>query len=1077
MKYRLALDLGSTSLGWAIVLLKKAPDDGQLIPCAIVRTGVRIFQDGRNQKDGSSLAVTRRNARAMRRRRDRLLKRKLRVMQALIDLGFFPGDTAARKALERLNPYELRAKGLDHELTPAEFARAVFHLNQRRGFQSNRKTDKKESDSSALTNAIGMLREALDPAGTDGKPRTVGEFLWNRIKPEKEQGPLRPGLVRARYRQVSIPMQRDDGSTRTRIDKSYDLYMDRAMIQAEFNAIWANQAKLNPTLFNDAAKKELEHRLWHQRKLRPVLPGRCTLLPNEKRAPLALPSQQRFRILQEVNHLRILGAKFNEDALTLAERDALVHALEHHSKRSFTQIKKLLGVGGSTQFNIEDAKRQELKGNSTSAILADKKHFGPTWFTWSERQQDAIVRQLVSQQSEERLVTRLMKYCLVDEAHAEQISKASLPSGYGSLSAKALARILPELRRDVITYDKAIQAAHFEHHSNISHAASGEMLPNLPYYGENLQRHVGFGTGNPSDPPEKRFGKIANPTVHIGLNQARIVVNSLIKRYGHPSEIIVEVANELKRPVDHRKQEFRVGRITKDTMRRYCSCAGCINVRQAVNQELNKELRDIAFKVLGRPPQDYDMEKMRLWSEAKEISRSIVVCPYSGETLNIETILSSAVEIDHILPHSITLDNGLANKVLCIQVANRIKKERPPIEAKDDFMRLKGWDYENILARVKDWPEQKRYRFGADAMEKWKGRADTFLARSLNDTRYLSSVAREYMSLVCPGSTRVIPGQMTALLRDKFGLNGILGLKGIKNRNDHRHHAVDACVVAVTDQHMLQKFAQASASAREKQLDKLVETMPLPWDTYREHVSRAVNATWVSHKPDHGHEGELHEETAYRPPHHDSHNRWRTRGIGGEKPNDKAADHRGMVAVTDRTDSTRHARDQLGRPLPYKGYVGGNNYCLEVFRDSTGKWIAEVVTAFEAQQFVAAEAARLRRAGVAAEQALHNAVTMLRNRRQSMNGSPLVMRLTKGDCLRLEVGGVPHVVCVVKMRADRNLVTLAGIHEANLDERLKGKDERPLYMEDVSANVLFRHRARAITVSPVGDLRDPGFKE
>jgi len=153
MRYRLALDLGSTSLGWAMVRL--AADN---TPCAIVKAGVRIFSDGRNPKDGSSLAVTRRDARSMRRRRDRLLKRKARMMRLLIAHGFFPADEAARKALEVLDPYVLRAQGLDRALTPTEFARALFHINQRRGFKSNRRTDKKDNDSGALKTAISRLR-------------------------------------------------------------------------------------------------------------------------------------------------------------------------------------------------------------------------------------------------------------------------------------------------------------------------------------------------------------------------------------------------------------------------------------------------------------------------------------------------------------------------------------------------------------------------------------------------------------------------------------------------------------------------------------------------------------------------------------------------------------------------------------------------------------------------------------------------------------------------------------------------------------------------------------------------------
>ena len=108
MRYRLALDLGTSSLGWAVLRLNEAKQ-----PVAIVRSGVRIFSDGRHAKDGSSLAVQRREARAMRRRRDRLLRRKTRMMQKLIEYGFFLASKMERKALEKRypDPYVLRVRG------------------------------------------------------------------------------------------------------------------------------------------------------------------------------------------------------------------------------------------------------------------------------------------------------------------------------------------------------------------------------------------------------------------------------------------------------------------------------------------------------------------------------------------------------------------------------------------------------------------------------------------------------------------------------------------------------------------------------------------------------------------------------------------------------------------------------------------------------------------------------------------------------------------------------------------------------------------------------------------------------
>ncbi|MDR2991392.1 MAG: type II CRISPR RNA-guided endonuclease Cas9, partial [Burkholderiaceae bacterium] len=819
---------------------------------AIIKAGVRIFSDGRNPKDGSSLAVTRRAARTMRRRHDRLLKRKARMMHTLIAHGFFPADEAARKALERFDPYALRAKGLDQALTPGEFARALFHINQRRGFKSNRKTDKKDNDSGALKAAIKQLHAAIDPQGREGKPRTVGEWLHRR----DQAG----ATVRARYRQERIT--NDEG--KTRIDKSYDLYIDRAAIEAEFDALWAKQAELDSAQFNETARAELKDCLLHQRPLKPVKPGRCTLMPEEERAPLALPSQQRFRIYQEVNNLRILGERLQEQSLTLVQRDELAAELDRKNKLSFTQIRKLLGLPGATQFNLEDAKRQEIKGNTTGAILSKQEFFGQAWAQFDEVRQDAIVMRLLTEENEARLVQWLQDETGVDEARAEALANASLPEGYGSLSAKALARILPELRRAVITYDKAVQAAGFAHHSDlgfefehgsdeVEHVgqrvieSTGEIkevyaFKQLPYYGRALPRHVAFPKDNPRN-EEERYGKIANPTVHIGLNQVRVVVNALIKRYGRPTEVIVEVARDLKQNREQREK-------TQE--------------EQARNQKRNQRLRQEAAAILECSEtlvRRSDIEKLILW---EELSANVADrrCPYSGVQISKQMLLKDGVEIEHILPFSQTLDDSLNNKTVATREANRIKGNRTPWAARDDFA-VQGWGYQDILNRAELMPKAKRYRFGEDGMQKWLRDDKDFLARALNDTKYLSRVAREYLSLICPQGTRVIPGQMTALLRGKFGLNDILGLDGKKNRNDHRHHPVDACVIGVTDQGMMQRFAKASANAREKQLDRLVETMPLPWPTYREHVQRAIDAIWVSHKPDHGYEGAMMEETSY----------------------------------------------------------------------------------------------------------------------------------------------------------------------------------------------------------------------
>ena len=1031
MRYRLALDLGSTSLGWAIFRLDRSNQ-----PTAIIKAGVRIFSDGRNPKDGSSLAVTRRAARAMRRRRDRLLKRKARMMNKLVEYGFFPGDDAARKELERLNPYQLRAKGLHEALTPGEFARALFHLNQRRGFQSNRKTDQKDSDSGALKTAIKKLRETL--AASDCQ--TVGELLWQRL--QAGQG------TRARYRETRYT---EEG--KNKIDKSYDFYVDRQMVADEFDALWAKQAALNPAQFTEAARADLRDTLLYQRKLRPVKPGRCTLIPEEERAPLALPSQQRFRILQEVNHLRLLDAGLQEMVLTLAQRDAVVDLLEQSGKVSFKSIRKKLKLGDAVQFNLEDEKRTELKGNATTASLAKKDLFGAAWLDFEDALQDEIVWRLVTEESEETLVRWLCETTGVDEARAAAVANAGLPEGYGSLSRKALARIVPALRAEVITYDKAVQAAGFAHHSALGFEfspeevddwidpASGEIKPvfkQLPYYGKALQRHVAFGSGKPEDPDEKRYGKIANPTVHIGLNQVRVVVNALIRRYGRPAEVVVELARDLKQSREQKMETHK---------------------RQAENQRRNERIRKSIAEILGCSEERVkhaDIQKWILWEELS-FDAADRRCPYSGVQISAHMLLSDEVEIEHILPFSKTLDDSLNNRTVAMRHANRVKRNRTPWDARADF-EAQGWAYDGLLLRAERMPLRKRYRFAADGYERWLGEDKGFLARALNDTKYLSRIAKQYLQLVCPGSgVRVIPGQLTGMLRWHLGLNDVLGLDGEKNRNDHRHHAVDACVIGVTDQALLQRFARASELAHDEGRGKLAKDFQPPWSTYREHVKRAVGNIWVSHRPDHGYEGGMMEETSY--------------GIGKDgsiKQRLKADGSKGreisnLIRIAEPSQPMRHGVDEQGQPLPYKGYVGGSNYCIEITRNDKGKWEGEVISTFQAYEIVRANGEKCLRDKVHAQA-----------RDSTEKRKLLVMRLMIGDIVRFEFGDSSVVMRVVKM-SGAGQVFMAPVHEANVDARNRDKNDPFVYASKMPGSFQSA-RARRVTISPIGALCDPGFK-
>ena len=176
MKYRLGLDLGTNSIGWAVYSLD---EDNE--PEKLEDLGTRIFSDGRNPKSKEPLAVERRTARGQRRIIYRRKLRRRETFRLLQKQGLLPLKKDEAQSLKLMNPYELRIKALDEKLEPFELGRVLFNLSVRRGFKSNRKDGSQEeakenSKSEKLTQAdkCSNLSDAIKKSGY----RTLGEFLW-----------------------------------------------------------------------------------------------------------------------------------------------------------------------------------------------------------------------------------------------------------------------------------------------------------------------------------------------------------------------------------------------------------------------------------------------------------------------------------------------------------------------------------------------------------------------------------------------------------------------------------------------------------------------------------------------------------------------------------------------------------------------------------------------------------------------------------------------------------------------------------------------------------------------------------
>lgn len=1073
--YRLGLDIGTNSIGWCVLRL-----DGNDSPIGIVRAGSRIFSDGRNPKDLASLAATRRQARQARRRHDRVLKRQARFMNGLIRFGLMPAEDSARLALSAYDPYVLRAKGLDSPLTVEEFGRALYHLAKRRGFKSSRrdqKTDEKEAGK--IKSAIENTRRKIEEAGC----RTLGEYLAKRHS---------EGLT-----------------TRARLDGKgeYILYSQRSLVAEEFDLLWRSQVRFQPTLLSDEARDFLRDTLLFQRPLLPIEPGRCIFEPEEYRIPQCSPLQQKFRILQELNNLRVHDGS-DWRGLTLQERNTLRDELYKSRKVTFANIRGLLGLRKQTKLNLETGRkssgktREFLNGDYVSAQFASEEILGNEWHKLTSLQQEALAVLVESADKNEDLTSALIALPKTSEslnllisrhkarAHyaeelkslpvrftpelAERMTSLRMPEDHGGLSRKALEKIVAAMDAEVMTYDRAVLSSNYQSHSSFY---QGEIFNRLPYYGEMLK---GYTSPAPkaANKDESRWGKLPNPTVHIGLNQLRLVVNEIIRRWGPPREIIVELAREFGMSGKRRNELLSE---QTDNQKR--------------NEGLNERLRE-----LGQRENRENRQRLQLYFELGKDAGMSHACVYSGAQIGIERLFSADVEIDHILPFSKSLDDSLSNKVLCLARANREKRNRTPHEAFGHSPGTYSWDA--ILERAQNLPPNKAKRFKADAMEAFMERSklsagdlaewgfpdgDTFLARHLTDTAYLSRMARQYLVAVCPpNKVWSNTGRLTAQLRKAWGLNDLLNPEdSSKNRDDHRHHALDAAVVAVCNRSTIQKIAQAARHAEDHGENRKLKDLPHPWPSFRNDLASCLGKIVVSHKADHGPEAGLHNDTNYgkrgepdkrgaipvshRVPLESIKDARKAQGIADPLLRQeiialldglKTAKEASAVlsAYSERTGIRRvHMLEQLSvipihdrmTGAPYRFVKGDGNYCYEIWREGE-RWDGAVITSYDANQ---------------ATQKLRSST--------AFNGKPIVMRLRKGDMLKLEHEGRARIMRVAKF--SEGVINLVDHQESNVDARNRADDIDFSYFRK-SPEPLRKLKARAVGVDPLGYVNDSGFK-
>ncbi len=489
---RLGLDIGTNSIGWWLYETNDSEngDKSDRTITSVVDGGVRIFSSGRDPKSGASLAVDRRIARSMRRRRDRYLLRRASLIRKLADAGLMPSNPQEAKALELEDPYRLRAKGLDEPITLHQLGRALFHLNQRRGFKSNRKADHGGNESGKIREASARLDQAMLAAGA----RTFGEFLYKRR--EAAPDPRRVPAVRTR---LTLRKDTDNGKVTT----GYDFYPERRHLDAEFEALWTAQKVHHGSTLTTELHDELHETIFYQRPLKSPEVGLC-LFTEDRRLPKAHPLAQRRTLYETVNALRITADGRSRRALTKEERDQVIHFIDNRKSTKtpatmaakLTSIAKALKLKPGEKFTLETATRDAIACDPVRASLSHPDRFGSAWSTldW-KKQWDVIVkiRDTQSDQDLEDALDWLRTEHKLDRDRAIAVINAPLPEGHGRLGETATIAILEKLKAEVVPYSTAVAACGWRH----SNSRTGEILDQLPYYGEVLDRHVIPGTGTP----------------------------------------------------------------------------------------------------------------------------------------------------------------------------------------------------------------------------------------------------------------------------------------------------------------------------------------------------------------------------------------------------------------------------------------------------------------------------------------------------------------------------------------------------------------------------------------------------
>lgn len=869
MKKILGLDLGTNSIGWAVV---NADENSN--PISIEGMGSRIVPLSPNDTNeftkGNAISKnqSRTEKRTARKGYDRYQLRREYLTSELRKLNMLPDEKLIK--LPVLELWELRAMAATNgkQLSLQEIGRVLYHINQKRGYKHAK------SDESADTKQKAYVAEINSRyAKIKERNLTIGQYFAEQLKKSEIETP-QGKFYTYRIKEQVFP---------------------RRAYEAEFNQIMECQKAFYPNILTDKEIDKLRNEIiFYQRKLKSCkhLVSICDFEKREyenkegkivfggpKVAPKSSPLFQICKIWEEVNNITLRNRKNDELYITLEQRQAMVDFLDVHEKLTVSDLYSILEISKQDGWWGGKTIGRGLQGNTTKIAL--RKALGD--FENTEKLLrfnlgkidsnlvDEVTGEMLQEinpklereplydlwhtvysiSDKEELANALKrKYNIFDEEIINKLYAIDfVKQGFGNKSTKAMRRILPYLQQG-LKYSDACEYAGFRHSNSLTKTENEarQLLDKLP--------------------PVKK-NSLRQPIVEKILNQMINVVNALMVEYGKFDSIRVELARELKQSKDDRNITF----LQNEAMER---------LNEAIAKRLSSEgitptKRIIEkYKFIFPTKGCIDKKTGRFVTKNFDALATVNQCIYCGKTFSLSAALNGeGYEIEHIIPRNLICDNSQSNKVLSCRSCNSNKSNKTAY----DFMRSQDKAmFDAYIERVEKWYEEgvvspsKRERLllsHEDYLErKKKGKTtdedkkywEEFISRQAGETQYIS---RESISLLkqCCRNVNATSGTVTATLRHLWGYDEILhqlnferykqaGLTEIvtwtsnhgKNehskeqitdwskRIDHRHHAIDALVVACTQQGFIQRINTLNAYDTKSLMRKQIESAGIEFE-------------------------------------------------------------------------------------------------------------------------------------------------------------------------------------------------------------------------------------------------------